>query len=203
MRLFRINPYRWIRDAHLVLGLFSSPFLLVFAVSTLLFNHTWKPWTSRTEVERPPTSVEIPEGVEGIGQAQAIMRQIGVSGEIRNIFRPENRLLILVMKPAQNTTITVDLETKMAEIEQNTTDFWDVLLYLHKSPGPHNANIRGNWVFTRIWTWLIDAVVCAILFISVSGVYLWAVIKAERKIGLILLGAGGLTFVVMVSTIIF
>ena len=38
MRLFRITPYRWIRDTHLLIGLFISPFLLVFAVSTLLFN---------------------------------------------------------------------------------------------------------------------------------------------------------------------
>ena len=48
-------------------------------------------------------------------------------------------------------------------------------------PGDH----RGNRVFTRVWTGLIDTVVCAIVLISISGIYLWAVIKAERKTGLI------------------
>ena len=62
---------------------------------------------------------------------------------------------------------------------------------------------RGNRVFTRVWTGLIDTVVCAIVLISISGIYLWAVIKADRKTGLILLGAGCLSFVVMVSAIIF
>ena len=203
MMSIRVKPYRWIRDVHLILGLFVSPFLLVFAVSTLLLNHTWKPWASLAEVEMPtPQVVEIPEEIEGIEQAQAIMLQVGVSGEIRNVFRPENGLVILVMKPGKNTTITVDMTTGAAEIEQNETDFWDVLLYLHKSPGPHNANIRGNWIFTRLWTWLIDTAVCAILLVSVSGIYLWAVIKAERKAGLILLGAGCLSFAAMVSIII-
>jgi len=204
LRRFLINPYLWIRDAHLILGLFTSPFLLLFAVSTLLFNHTWKPWESRAEVEdATPQAVEISEEIDGVEQAQAIMRQVGVSGEIRNIFHPENRLVIRVMKPAENTTITVDLATSMAEINRNTTGFWEKLFYLHKSPGPHNAKIRGNWVFTRVWTGLIDTAVCAILLISISGIYLWAVIKAERKTGLILLGAGCLSFVVMVSAIIF
>ena len=204
MRSLRVNLHRWTRDAHSVLGLFISPFLLVFAVSTLLFNHTWKPWESRAEAEKSgPLSVEIPEELEGIDQAQAIMRQVGVSGEIRNIFRPEGRLLIPGMTPGRNTVINVDLITGMAEVEQRKTGFWDVLFYLHKSPGPHNANIRGNWVFTRMWTWLMDTVVYAILLISVSGIYLWTVIKAERKTGLILLGAGCLSFAVMVSTIVF
>ena len=36
-----------------------------------------------------------------------------------------------------------------------------------------------------------------ILFITVSGVYLWYVLRAERKVGLILLFAGALSFFVM------
>jgi hypothetical protein len=39
-----------------------------------------------------------------------------------------------------------------------------------------------------------DTVVCLLLFLSVSGVYLWAVIKAERRIGLVLLAAGAVSF---------
>jgi hypothetical protein len=63
-------------------------------------------------------------------------------------------------------------------------------LYSH----PHNAAVRGNWVYTRLWSWLTDATVYMLLLISVTGVYLWAVLKAERRIGLVLLGAGALSF---------
>ncbi len=46
---------------------------------------------------------------------------------------------------------------------------------------------------------LVDTTVYLLLFITISGVYMWAVIKAERKIGLVLLGAGSLSFVLIVS----
>jgi hypothetical protein len=39
-----------------------------------------------------------------------------------------------------------------------------------------------------------DATVYLILFISVSGVYLWYVLRAERSVGFILLFAGALSF---------
>ena len=51
-----------------------------------------------------------------------------------------------------------------------------------------------NWTYMRAWRWLADATVYLILFISVSGVYLWYVLRAERRIGVILLFAGGLLF---------
>ena len=202
MRPFRQNLYLWIRDLHLYFGLFISPFILVFAVTTLLFNHTWKPWEQKEDARKIEVPVQVPADVEGVEQAKAVMRQVGVSGEIRNIFRRRNRLVIPVMKPGQNTSIKVNLETGIAVVEQRDTGFWDAVMYLHKSPGPHVARIRGNWIFTRIWTYLADSVVYFVLFISASGIYLWTVLKAERKIGLILMGAGCLTFFMMVSCII-
>ena len=51
-----------------------------------------------------------------------------------------------------------------------------------------------NWTYMRAWRWLADATVYLILFISVSGVYLLYVLRAERKIGAILLVAGALLF---------
>ncbi len=46
--------YRLIRDLHLYLGLFSSPFVLVFAISVFFLVHAWlpkiAPETSNTRV---------------------------------------------------------------------------------------------------------------------------------------------------------
>jgi hypothetical protein len=61
-------------------------------------------------------------------------------------------------------------------------------------PGPHNANLRGNAAFIRAWRWIADATVYLLLFLTVSGVYLWAVLKTERRIGLALLAAGAVSF---------
>lgn len=73
------------------------------------------------------------------------------------------------------------------------TGLGDALMVLHMSPGQHLADIRKNWIFMRVWSWLADATVCLTLFITVSGVYLWYGLRAERKVGLGLLAAGALS----------
>ncbi|MBI2947876.1 MAG: PepSY-associated TM helix domain-containing protein [Verrucomicrobia bacterium] len=196
----------WIRDLHLYAGLFISPFILVFAVSTILLNHAWKPWT-RTAVEKTSAPVEIPAGLksgaEGVPAAKQILRQVNVSGEIGFVrHQPQNnRLIIPVFKPGQRITISVDLTTRTAAIERTRTDLWSTLIYLHRTPGPHNAQAPRNWGFTQAWGWLADATIYLLLFLSASGVYLWALLKAERKTGLILIGTGVLSFIVLLSVL--
>ena len=46
----------------------------------------------------------------------------------------------------------------------------------------------------RMWRLGADATVYLLLFITVSGIYLWAALKAERRVGLLLLLAGAGTF---------
>ncbi len=64
------------------------------------------------------------------------------------------------------------------------------MVFLHKMPGPHNVSIRGNSLYLQVWRVLTDATVYAILFLTLSGVYLWVVLRAERRVGLLFLGAG-------------
>jgi hypothetical protein len=47
-----------------------------------------------------------------------------------------------------------------------------------------------------------DATVYLVLFISFSGIYLWYVLRAERAVGLLLLGAGALSFFGMAYALI-
>ena len=79
---------------------------------------------------------------------------------------------------------------------------WDATVLLHKMPGPHNVAIRGNTTFMQVWRWLADATVYLLMFLSVSGVYLWAVLRSERRVGLALLAAGALSFAGLVYAVI-
>ena len=203
MNIFSKNVYGWTRDLHLYLGLFLSPFILLFAISTLFLNHTWNPRNGDSEtVLTTSAHIAVPDGlarVRGMEQvklARQILNQLGLSGEIDRIIRSpgKNDLTIAVVKPGQRLAINVDLENQQATIEQRNTGIWDSLIYLHESPGPHAPGMRGNWFYTQLWRSMADTVVCLLLFLSVSGVYLWAVIKAERRIGLVLLGAGAVSF---------
>jgi hypothetical protein len=69
-------------------------------------------------------------------------------------------------------------------------------------PGPHNVAIRGNWVTTQVWRVFADATIYLTLFITMSGIYLWWVLKAERRIGFMLLSAGLVTFFALVYVVI-
>jgi hypothetical protein len=201
--------YIWTRDLHIYVGLALSPLVLLFAISVILLDHPSIPLGGARGIRKTSAIVQIPENlerVEGMARAQAfqqIMRQMGVAGEIGYInYNPsQHRMVAPVFKPGSEITLDVNLSTHIASLEERKTGILAALIYLHKSPGPHNANIRGNWFYTRAWRWLADASAYLILFISASGIYLWWVIKTERKIGLVLLGAGALSFMGVIYVI--
>jgi hypothetical protein len=78
------------------------------------------------------------------------------------------------------------------------TSLWKKLVWLHKMPGPHNANIRGNWVPTKIWASLVDVFVICLLFSSIAGIVLWYNFKEERIPGLIALFIGFLSILLLI-----
>jgi hypothetical protein len=201
--------YIWTRDLHSYIGLALSPLVLLFAISVILLDHPSIPLGGAGDIRRTSAIVHIPETlthVEGMARAQEfqeIVRQLGVVGEIGYInYRPsQHRMTAPVFRPGSEITLDVNLSTHIATLEERKTGILAALVYLHKSPGPHNADVRGNWSYTRVWRWMADASAYLLLFVSASGMYLWWVIKAERKIGLLLLGAGALSFMGVIYAI--
>lgn len=198
--------YRRTRDLHLYIGLFLSPFVLVYAISAIVINHAVLPWGGRTgdDLARRTVRVVVPDVDDGLKAAKAVQRQIGVRGEVGWISRSaeEGRLSFPIETPGRLTNVGVDLATGVATVEERETGAWDAAVQLHKLPGPHNVKLRGNWVFTRAWGWLADATVYLLLFLTASGIYLWLVLKAERRAGLLFLGAGAATFVALLLGIV-
>ena len=194
--------YRWTRDLHLYLGLFVSPFLVAFAVSVFFLNHA-KVDTSAVSSIATVRDIAVPAGMDGtqgreaVDRAREIVDQVGVTGEIGFVryLGKERRLVIPVSRPGVETVVDVDVSKRTAVVSRRITSVMESIAYLHKSPGPHNAVLRGNWFWTRVWRWLTDGTVYLLLFSSVSGLYLWFTIRAERRIGLVLIGAGAITFV--------
>jgi hypothetical protein len=198
--------YAWTRDLHFYLGLFLCPFILVFAVSTLLLNHPGQrppEGSSPNTLTHQSVQIETLDGVGTVEQARNILRQLDVTGEIdyvRHMAR-EERLLIPVTKPGEVTTVEVYLKTRTATVKRQSQGLVATLIYLHKMPGPHNVKFRGNWVYTVWWGALADTVVYALLFLTVSRLYLWWMLKAERTVGWVLLGAGAFSAVALVAAL--
>ncbi|MBI5383460.1 MAG: PepSY-associated TM helix domain-containing protein [Verrucomicrobia bacterium] len=191
--------YDWTRDLHLYVGLFLSPLVLVFAVSTVLLNHNWK-----TEPRRAAKTTAVPVQISGeigsLDQAKRILAQLRVTGEINYVRHSANeqRLVIPVMKPGETTRVEVDLRAQTATAERQAEGLGAALIYLHKMPGPHLAKYRGNWIYNVFWAVFADATVWGMLFLTVTGLYLWWVLKAERAVGFVLLVAGVASFALLV-----
>jgi hypothetical protein len=201
--------YRWTRDLHLYFGLFVSPFILVFAASVFFLNHgkvaAPAPGASAQFRDvRIAEDIEQLQGREAVDRAREILPQVGLTGEIGflRLVRKERHLVFPVAKPGFEATVDVDLAAKSAVVSTRATGWWEAFAYLHKSPGPHNLNIRGNWFWTQAWGWLADTTIYLTLFISISGVYLWYAIRAERAVGLWLLGAGAASFVGIIYAVV-
>ncbi len=196
--------FYWLtRDLHLYLGLFISPFVLVFAISVFFLVHSWIPkFAPETATTRVVSALVLPaelpklSGRPLIDALKPILEKMNVPGEIgfvRHMVKEET-LIIPVLIPGRATTVTISLTNREAMIVTRETGLADALITLHKSPGQHGSVIRMNWFFMKVWRWFADATVYLTLFISVSGIYLWYMLRAERRIGFILLIAGTLTF---------
>jgi hypothetical protein len=107
-----------------------------------------------------------------------------------------------VLLPGADTNVEIDLAARTALVAARTTGAWDATVFLHKMPGPHNVNIRGNSVFMQVWRILADATVGLILFLTLSGLYLWAALRAERRTGLAFLGAGAASLATLVYALV-
>lgn len=192
-----------VRDLHLWLGLFIAPFLLIFSVSGLMFVHQWLPQRPASLSQpRLLSGIALPGNIEELtGRARvdalrSILPALGVTGEIGFVqhIPKRRRLAFSVSVPGKSTAVLIDLAAQTAEIKTQPSGFWSALLELHKSPGPHLAAIRMNWFPMRVWQWCADGSVYLTLFLTLSGVYLWALLRAERRIGIVLLTAGAASF---------
>lgn len=206
----RRRTYWIIRDLHLYAGLFVSPFVLVFAFSVFALVHPSRTPKSAASPGRTVRNLFISSDVnKEIGSARLVavrhvLDQCMVRGEIGFIqhLPKENRLVVPVTVPGRETIVTIDLKNRTAEISNRETGVMGSLALLHKSPGPHLVDIRMNWLPMRIWRWFADFTVYLTLFLSASGIYLWLLLRAERRVGVVLLAAGALSFVGIIYALI-
>lgn len=200
----KVRVYSLVRDLHLYLGLFISPFVLVFSVSVFFFVHalTFAPKGGSTRVV---SSLKLPgelgnlSGRPLVDALRPVLAGMNVPGEVGFVQKnsKEGTLVVPVSIPGRATSVSINLARGEATIVTRETGLADALMTLHKSPGQHGPDLRMNWFAMKAWRWFADGTVYLTLFITVSGVYLWYMLRSERKVGLILLFAGTATFLGM------
>ena len=192
------------RDIHLYVGLFLSPFILVFSASVFYVVHGIAQRPAPEPSAAPGTFSNLsisPDIARLAGKARVdalrpVLDQIGVQGEIdfvRHVAK-EHRLIVPLQLPDRDTVVSLDYDQRMATVTSKPQSVGEAFVYLHKMPGPHNVDVRGNSRLMKAWKVLADATAYLLLFLTLSGIYLWAALRAERRIGMVLIGAGALSF---------
>ena len=203
--------YPILRDLHLYFGLFVSPFVLVFAISVFFLVHSWPPKASPAVNGRVTMNLVLDPRLQQLSGRPLIdalrptLDAVGVQGEVGWVqhLASEKRYIIPVSIPGRITTVVLDLEKRQAAIEERNTGLVDALVMLHKSPGPHLVGMRMNWLLMRVWWWLSDATVYLLVFTTLSGIYLWYVLRSDRKPGIAMLIAGALSFLSLVYALVY
>ena len=187
------------RSFHLYAGLAASPFVILYAASTVALNHPQMLGRGGATATQA-AQVRVPASDDGLVFARDVLRQLGVAGEVKFVRRDlkAGEVEIPVQQAGARSTVTVDLATGRTLVEREQPRLVESLVFFHKMPGPHVVAMRGNSTAVALWRWMADASVMAILFLAASGLYLWTALRAERTVGLVSLAGGALVFAALV-----
>lgn len=187
----------WNRKLHYYLGLYFLFFLWLFACSGLLLNHggwSFAQFFPNRKVTTSERAVHPPAPASDLDQAQDLMRQFGIPGEISlNATRMDPaRLDFNVGRPGHVYQIQAYLTQRRAKITHTEYNGWGVLRTLHTFVGVSLDDPRSqrDWVLTTVWAWSMDAVAAGVIFMVLSSFNMWWGLREKRKLGLLALGLG-------------
>lgn len=197
----RVRLERWNRKLHYYAGLFLLFFLWLFAVTGLVLNHpSWgfaESWTKRidTNSERAITPLG-PELRGDLAQAQEIMRQLGMEGEIlwTTTRIDPNQFVFQVRRPGHYYFVKADLALNRVTLRHSEVNAWGVMKVLHVFSGVSLDDPRQSrdWALTTVWAYSMDAVAAGLIFMVLSSLYMWWELPQKRLLGAVMLGLGSL-----------
>src|SRR6476646_65746 len=109
----RCRFYRLIRDLHLYIGLFISPFVLVFSISVFFLVHAWVPKLSaETSATRVVSNFSLPANLTGLSGRKLVdavkpgLEELHLAGDVSFIRHQvnEHKLVVPVTIPGRETT---------------------------------------------------------------------------------------------------
>jgi hypothetical protein len=186
----------WNRKYHYYVGLYLLFFLWLFALTGLLLNHSWNfaQFFPNRKVSNWERAVKPLAPASDLGQAQDLMRQLGLRGEITwNAARTDpSRLDFTASRPGSIYQVQADLKRGRVKVTLTEYNGWGVLRTLHTFVGvsPGDPRNQRDWILTSVWALSMDAVAAGAAFLVLSSLYMWWVLKEKRKPGLLALALG-------------
>lgn len=177
-----------IRRVHLYLGLFLTPWLVMYALSTIAMNHRaqLREWTGRTmpawQAEREAAIGEAPAGLDDKARAAWVLAQLDMTGahQINSVKTPPGTMVITRLYAFNNRRVTYEPAERRAKIEHQTFqwNFW--LEKMHRRRGYQHAAWTDD-----LWAGTVDLVIVAMGLWVATGFWMWWELKKTRRLGAI------------------
>jgi hypothetical protein len=198
------NASLYIRRVHLFLGLFLTPWMIMYALSTWVMHHhefvagLYGSKTPKFVLQREfDYTNSFPAGAAPEVKAAQIVRDAGLDGTHNSRGGKNGQSLVIDrLHPRWNERITFDPATSKIRIEKEDyrTDIF--LNRLHRRRGyQHPYALEDSWAV------LVDVAIVGMVFWCLSGVWLWWEIRQTRRWGALSLAAGCALFVFFMAMI--
>jgi hypothetical protein len=199
------NMNLFFRRTHLYLGMIMLPWMVMYAVSTIYYNHgisghhgarqagaEWvQLWEKDYSTEIPSTDPELRT------VARRILDENGFTGAF-GVLRQGQRLTINVPRFLKPSRVIYDATQKKLRAEtRSETSTTEVMARLHTRTGYG----RGGGFLNILWAVTVD-VFCVTTFLWIgTGLYLWWKLPMTRRWGFVAMGSGVATIAVLLMTL--
>jgi hypothetical protein len=192
---------KFVRRTHMYLALFLTPWVLMYALSTLAMTHRaafhqsfhTSPWEKETEQVLPARfSADATPDFMG----DQILRYLHLDGGFRAaLSKDKNTLTVLRNDPISPRRITYTLADGHLLVEKQAFAAQPFLERMHRRRG-----YGGSFVADNAWAVSVDVVIVAMTFWVLSGLWMWWELKVTRYTGIAVALSGIVLFVGLILT---
>jgi len=194
-----------IRRTHMYLALFLSPWILMYALSTMAMNHrkglaaffggAQPKFENRAEVQLPDGLLQTDAPREQ--NARRILQALNLDGT-HSIQKPGagGTLVLVRQEAAAPVRITYRPESNKAVIEKQQFQMIAWLERMHRRRG-----YQHPYATEKAWASSVDLVILVIVFWVLSGLWMWWELKSTRWLGALSAAAGLSLFAFFLATI--
>lgn len=198
MTLDRIPISKLIRRTHLFLALFLTPWVLMYALSTITMHHRALFTGEHRRVDpgyelvrEEAYSPSFAPGEAAQVAARKILQDLDLDGAffVRGNLEA-GTLTVFRERPVGSYRITYEAGPGRLRVERQRFEAAYFLEMLHRRRGYGQPFLRND-----LWAFVVDAVIVSILLWVLTGLWMWWEMARTRWLGALVLGAGVALFV--------
>lgn len=193
-----------VRQTHMYLGLVMAPWLLMYALSTIVMNHreafkehyggALVKWDKERELRHEG---QFTADADPRFMAEQITAHLGLEGNFNARMSPgRQQLTILRTDPVSPRRITYTPADGKLLVEKQEFRAQPFLEGLHRRRGYQSAVFLDD-----MWAAMVDGVIVVMVLWVLSGLWMWWQLKVTRRAGALLVLAGFALFSIFVFTI--